>query len=122
MAAGGAPGGAQSSRCPRRSRKHPFGVGDAGLGRAGRERGREGLLPGFPLAAAAAAAVRLPSREVSLAPGAREANSLVVPGEKLPGWRGGVGRDPERRHPAGPVWCWVLALFLGKPEERAGFA
>lgn len=46
VTAGVAPGGAQSSRCLRRSRQHPFGLGGEGLRR------REGLLPGCPLAAA----------------------------------------------------------------------
>lgn len=74
VTAGVAPGGAQSSRCPRRSRKHPFGLGAEGLRR------REGLLPGCRLQPPPPG-----FREVSLVQGVREANSQVVPEEKLPG-------------------------------------
>lgn len=95
VAAGVAPGGAQSSRCPRRSRNHPFRVGARGWG------GREGRLPGSILAAAAAG--RLASREVSLGAGAREANSLLsCAREKFPG-RGESGGLPSTGTP--------LALF-----------
>lgn len=86
----------------------PLGWGAEGLGR------REGLLPGWPPAAAAVA--RLAFREVSLGQGVREANSQVVPEEKLADWesRG----DPECRHLLHPVWCWVLPAFSANPGEE----
>lgn len=103
-----------SGRCPKlppspqEQKASPWGRG-AGLGR---------LLPGCRLAAAA---VRLACREVSLGPAAREANSEVVPREKLSGWgeSDGILSAGTRLAPFG---AGFLPCSSANPEEGQALA
>lgn len=80
VAAGVAPGGAQSSRSPHRSRSHPFGAGSAGLGRWGEKKG--GAAAGLPPRSRCPSPPGFPG---GLPGDEREANSSCA-GEKLLGW------------------------------------